>query len=370
MKLIIIKGNLHDALTIVERSSGDQQNLPILKNVLLRAHQNLISLTTTNLETATTSFVSGKIIEDGTITTPISLFLNITSNLQTERLNLESDKNQLRIQTDNYEASLQTLPTEDFPLIPKIKNQQEFVEFSGEVFRNALVQVAPSAQTNEVRPELSSVLFSFTIDQVKLAATDSFRLSEKILSKQHFTTTHTDAFKILIPIKTIQELIRITKTDTPVQVYHDENQVFFKTKHFELISRLVEGSFPDYEYLIPKKNGAEVLVNREEFLHALKLASVFSPRVYEVKIKIPEHKKHLEIFSFDQTLGENKYLLPAKIGGAAKDTSFNWRFLADGLKALSSEQISLGLNDDNKPGIIRAQHDASYFYILMPILKV
>jgi len=370
MKLIIIKGNLHDALSIVERSAGDQQNLPILKNVFLRAQDNVISLTTTNLEIATTSFVSGKIIEGGEATTPISLFSNIISNIQTERLNLENQSEQLRIQTDNYEASLQTLPIDDFPIIPKIKNQKDFIEFSGDVFRSALSQVVPSAQLSDVRPELSSVLVSFGVDHVKFTATDSFRLSEKTISKQHFTTNHADTFKILIPLKTAQELIRITKTDTPIQMYHDENQVFFKTKNFELISRLIEGSFPDYENLIPKKNNAEIVVNREEFSHALKLASVFSPRVYEVKIKIPEHKKHLEIFSLDQTLGENKYLLPAKIEGTIKDTSFNWRFLSDGLKAVSSEQISLGLNDDNKPGILRAPHDASYFYILMPIMKV
>lgn len=370
MKLIVIKGNLKEGLAAVEKTSGDNQNLPILKNVFLETTQNNIKLTTTNLEMAMSYYALGKTIESGRVTVPISLFLNIINNLQSERLNLEKKNNNLEIKTDNYEAVIQGLPAEEFPLIPKIKSKESRVEMAGAVFQNALAQTAPSTQFSELRPELGSILVDFSLDSIKLAATDSFRLSEKTIPSSEFTTNHTEPFRFLVPLRTAHELLRNLKEDKPLTIHHDENQTLFVTDQFELISRLVQGTFPDYQSIVPRKLETEIVLSREDFINALRLAAVFSSRVHEIRVKVHEGKKSIEVFSADQILGENKYLLPAKIQGKSKEASFNWRYLLDGLKAVRGEEVFLGLGEENKPALLKSPTDASYFYVLMPILKI
>jgi DNA polymerase-3 subunit beta len=370
MNLIVTRSNLRDGLGIVEKTIGDGTNLPILKNVLLQTEDGKIKLTATNLEIATTAFIPGKIIDKGSVTVPALVFKELITNLQSERVVLESKKTKLTLKTDNYNASIQGLPSEDFPIIPKIKNQTNFIELNSGVFKNALEQAVVSARFSELRPELNSVLFNFCVEDIKLAATDSFRLSEKTIPKSQFTTNHKSEFRFLIPLKTSQELIRILKNDEPLKIWNDQNQVLFETNEFQLISRLIEGSFPDYSAIIPKEFDTTVTVNREELLNALRLTGIFSSKVNEVRIKISESRKGiLEVFSMDQTLGENNYLLAAKIYGKPREISFNWRYLSDGLRALTTEDVFWGINEENKPAIIRAPGDTSYFYILMPILK-
>lgn len=354
----------------MERTSGDSANLPILKNVLIQTEDGKIKFTTTNLETATTAFVPGKAVEKGSITVPVAVLRELIANLQGERVSLESRKTGLAVKTDNYNATIQGLPSEDFPIIPKVKNQTDFIEIKSGLLKDALGQVAVSAQSSELRPELSSVLFDFNMDEIKLAATDSFRLSERTVPKSQFSTNRTSGFKMLIPLKTSQELVRILKDDGNVKIRNDQNQVLFETNEFQLISRLVEGNFPDYSAVVPKEFDTQATVNREELLNALRLAGVFSSKVNEVRIKISESRKGiLEVFSMDQALGENNYLLPAKIQGKPQEISFNWRYLSDGLRALTPENVFWGINEENKPALLRAPGDTSYFYVLMPILK-
>ena len=370
MKIIIIKNNLKEALSLIERAVGENQNLPILKNILFDVDQNRITMTATNLEIAITVFVSGKIIEPGKTTIPAATFSSLVANIPTERLNIEQRKTNLEITTDNYEARIQITPTDDYPLIPKIKNTKHHLEIPGDVLRDALAQVVVAAQPSDIRPELSSVLFVYSVDQLTLAATDSFRLSERKIAKQHLKGTIAEPFKILVPLKTATELLRIIRTNAPVKMFLDENQVLFSSEQFECISRLLMGSFPEYENLIPKKFTAEITTSREELLNALKLAGVFSSRVYEVKIRAPQNQKNIEVFSVDQTIGENNYRLPAQITGGIAEICFNWRYLTDGLKTTTGESVFIGLNDENKPALIRSKTSAAGTYVLMPILKV
>lgn len=370
MKVVVIRGNLKEALSAVERASGENLNLPVLKYARLEALDGQVELTATNLEIAITCFVSGKVIEKGKINIPINTFLNLINNLQSERLNLEKKGTQLEIKTDNYEAAIQTLPVEDFPIIPKIKNIEDFLELEAGIFKEALSQVIVATQFSELRAELNSVLFEFNLDNLKIVGTDSFRLAEKTIAATQFKTKYSQGFRFLAPLKTCHELARIFKDDDVVKIYHDQNQVLFKTERLELISRLTDANFPDYGAIIPSQFDAEAVVGREELINALKLAGVFSSQTSEVKIKGTSGGRVLEIYSASREVGENKYLLPAKIKGIFGEVGFNWRYLADGLRVLKTEEVFLGVNEaDNKPSLLKSQNEASYFYILMPILK-
>jgi DNA polymerase-3 subunit beta len=161
----------------------------------------------------------------------------------------------------------------------------------------------------------------------------------------------------------------MAKDEEIIRISHDESQVLFKTDRAELISRLTEGNFPDYSQIIPVKFATEVSINREEFANAIKLAGVFGQKTSELKIAIHPTKKVVEISSADQAIGENNYMLPAKIKGENIEAFFNWRYLADPVKAIKTEDIFIGFQEESNPALLRSNGDGSYFYILKPILK-
>jgi DNA polymerase-3 subunit beta len=369
MNLILIKDKLRDGLQAVYRASDNHQNLPILKNVLIASGDNQIKLSATNLEIAVSYKVAGKVLEPGSITVPVETLLNLINNLQSERLSLETKSSILEIKTDNYQAKIQGLPPEDFPLIPQISNIEESISLDGGVLKEALTQVSIATQFSELRPELNSVAMTFNLESLVFAATDSFRLAEKTLQNHEFKTSLSRDVFCLIPLKSVQELLRVLKDGEEVTIHLDQNQILFKAEQFEFISRLLQGSFPDYKKVIPEKYGAEAVLKKEELAGALKLTGILSPKISEVKIKFLENKKAMEIFSVEESVGENSYVLSAKISGKTGEVGFNWRYLLDGLKAIPREEVLFGVNDDNHPSILKSAADPSYFYILMPILK-
>jgi DNA polymerase-3 subunit beta len=369
MKFVAIRSNIKEAISLIERASGENSNLPILKNVLIETGSDGISFTATNLELAITCHVSGKVIESGKITIPLSLFSNLITNIQSDRLNFDQKGNALEVKTDNYNATLQGLPAVDFPITPKIKDSAEYVEIKGTILKEAIQQAAVASQFSDLRPELNAILVEFSLDSLKLAATDGFRLAERSLPQNLFTAKNAEPFRLLIPLKTSQEILRMSRDEELIKIFHDENQVLVKSDRAELISRLAEGNFPDYSQIIPKKFVTEVVVDREEFANAIKLAGVFGQKTSELKISVHPNKKAIEVSSADQALGENSYLLPAKIKGEGMEVFFNWRYLADPIKTMRAEELFMGFQEENNPALFRPMGDSSYFYILRPILK-
>lgn len=369
MKFIALRSNIKEAISVVERATGENANLPILKNTLIEASGAGITITATNLEVAVTCVISGKVIENGKITTPLSLFSSLISNLQSDRLNFDKKGNNLEVKTDNYNATIQGLPAEDFPITPKIKNAKGKLEIKAALLKEAIQQVTVASQFSDLRPELNAVFFDFSIESLKLAATDGFRLAEKTIPKNLFTSQYEEPFKILVPLKTSLEVVRMTRDDEMVTIFHDESQVVFKTERAELISRLIEGNFPDYSAIIPKQFTTEVIIGREEFANAIRLAGVFGQKTSEAKISAHPNKKALEVSSADQALGDNTYFLPAKIKGGAIETFFNWRYLADPIKVMKTEELQIGFQEETNPALLKSPNDSSYFYILKPILK-
>jgi DNA polymerase III subunit beta len=369
MKFIAIRSNIKDAVSIIEKAVGENSSLPILKNILIEAENNTITFSATNLEIAIHHRVAGKIIEEGKITIPFSLFSSLVGNIQSDRLNFEKKDNNLEIATDNYSALVNGMPPDDFPITPKIKNNNGFIEIKNIFLKEAIQQTTVASQYSDLRPELNSILFNFSLESLILASTDGFRLAEKTLSANLLVAKDKEPFKILVPLKTSIELARIIRDDEVVRIYQDENQVLFKTDQTEMISRLIEGSFPDYSAIVPHEFAAEVVVERDEFMGAIKLAGVFGQKNSEVKIKIHQNRKAIEISSADQALGENNHILPAKIKGDIPEVFFNWRYLSDPLKIIKGEDVFIGLQEEAGPALIRSAADTSFYYVLKPILK-
>lgn len=368
MKIVLFRENLKNGLVVAEKAVSENTNLPILKNVLIKTIDNKIQIISTNLELAITKFISGKIIENGALTIPFNTFYNIVANTTNDRINLEKNNNNFIFKTDNYQAKIQGLAEDEFPIIPKLENTNNYLEIDPIVFKDALGKVIHAAQISEIRPEISGILFDFQMTILKLVATDSFRLAEKTLNSTQFKHNFDKNFRVIIPLKTAQELLRVFPNDQNIRIYLDNNQILFRNNDVEVISRLIDGTYPDYQPIIPKNTETEVVVNRDHFINAIRLVNNFSGKTNDIRLAVRDDQKVLDVYSVNQFLGENNYLIPAKASGSNfQDVAFNWRYLLDGLKVVGGENILFGVNGNNRPALLKPLDDKTFFYILMPI---
>ena len=369
MKLIILRDNLKLGLDTVSRAVGQNLNLPVLGSVLMSAEGGRVQLAATNLELTITKNISGKVVEGGSVIIPHQTLANIVNNSLSERINIETTKQGgVIVRGDSFEANLQLASQAEFPHIPQVspKEGAGTISITSATLREALSRVVVAAEASNLRPEIGGILFLGELNTLKLVATDSFRLAEARVSGQQFKNNLGEGFKFTVPLKAAQELTRILKDEGDTSFYTEKNQLLAATEDTTLSSRLIEGDFPDYEAIIPKQIDTEVILDRGELSGALRLSSAFASHTNDVRIKIKD-KKVLEIYSSDNAIGENNYLIPAKITGEDTEAAFNWRYLLDGLRGGTSKDVFLGLNGSERPAIIKNPEDESYLYILMPI---
>jgi len=372
MKIIVLKNNILEAFSSVERAARDGVNLPILKSVHIKTENNKIITTGTNLELAISHSFSGKIIEQGEIVVPFSPLYAVIKNLNSERINLELKNKKLFVTTENYEASFQVQDPSEFPIIPSIKEGDEYIETTAKQLAEILSNVAPATQHSEIRPEISGVfVYSADNGDVVFVATDGFRLSEQKTTQAQITSSFkNESLNIIVPLRTADEMLKILSSrdeSEQVRIFTDQTQILFKTNSVQAVSRLVDGTFPEYQPIIPKQTKIEIAVPRDEFLQATKLTSSFSGKGNDVKISTGEGKKYIEVSSSDNTIGENTYKIPAKLKGEEFTILLNWRFLSDGLKILKGDNVILGINSSDKPILLKDPKNPFLSYTIMPI---
>lgn len=352
----------------MEKAVTENNNLPILKNILLEVGKKLI-ISATNLEVGVVYTAAAKISEEGKITVPFSAINTVVTNTNHERITLETKGETLILKTDNYEAKIQGVSAEEFPIIPSIEDEEKSIQISADILKESLGLVVSASGTSELKPELASVLIKYEAGVLKLVATDGFRLAEKTLLNNAFKTNFNKGFEVLVPVRVAHEVMRIFSEDETITIHIDDHQILFVSPSIRLISRLVDGSYPDYEKIIPNQLSTELLFDRKEFLSGIKLVSSFSGKTSDIRLKVGENKKSLEVYAANQNVGENNYVIPAKLqkGDEALQIVFNWRYLLDGVKPFVSEMMRLGLVSGSKPAILRPAGDDSVYYILMPI---
>jgi len=370
MNVVILKNNLKEGLSVIAGALKESGNLPVLKNILIETFDGKVKLSATDLERGITHTVSGKVLEDGSVTIPFGVFSQLINNIPSERINLEKKGEALAITTDNFNAKITTTPKDDFPIIPEISvhAKNKFVCETSVLF-DAFSSVVSACQISDIRPELSGVLFTYKGDECKCVATDSFRLAEKKIHAKKIETEIDEVVSFIIPLKTIQEAVRIFGAikSQPITIAFDEHQVLFITQDTKLISRLIEGKFPDYDVIIPKSFETEITLEKTELLPALKLTSSLSNKLHEIKLVSDDSNKNIRIYSSSQEFGESEYLLPAKIKGEKIQITFNWRFIIDGVKNIETDTVNIGCNGEEKPSIFYPAGDTSFLYVIMPI---
>ncbi len=377
MQFISLQENLKKGLNIVSHTSSKNINLPILNNILIKTYSGEIEFIGTNLEIGVNSKIRGKVESDGEFTVNSRLITDYINLLSSgEKVSFKLVDNELVVESGNYKTKIKGESSKEFPLIPTIEGNNIF-SFEIEAFRKALNSVIFSVSTSENRLELTGVLFYFSKDSLDLAATDSYRLAEKNLKIDKNINKELkedlDNFKLIIPAKTIQELLRILNNinepsdgDGKINISFSDNQILFTFNSTSLISRIINGNYPDYKQIIPTQTKTSALVNKIELVRAIKAASLFSKNGMN-DILLQFKKNQILISSFSGASGESKIKIDSKNDGEENEITINFKYILDGLNNIDSELIEILVLNNNSPCIIKKSGADDYLYIVMPI---
>jgi DNA polymerase-3 subunit beta len=367
MKISVIQENLARGLQVVSRAVSARSTLPVLGNVLLRTEDAGLKLTATNLEIGVTYWVPAKVEGDGAITIPARLFTDFVNSLPNERIDLELQAGDMvEVRCGRYEAHLKGIDAEEFPAIPSA-GERPTTRVSQKALKEALNQVAFAAATDEARPILTGVLTKFSGDQLTLAAADNYRISVKTIS----TMDPVEETSIVVPARSYFELERIlADTDDPIDVVlaPARNQVLFHLEGIDIVSRLIDGQFPNYQQILPSSHTTRAVVERAQLLEAVRLASLIaSSSANVVKVAIPAEGDGPMTITAAADIGDDEGHVEAAVEGDGTTIAFNARYLSDVLQKVEVDQIALELNGPLSPGIFRPVGSDDYVHVIMPV---
>ena len=364
MKLKVTQENLHKALQVVSRVAVSRTpTLPILSNILIKAEKGSITLSSTNLEIATTVRVSGKVTETGSITVPARLLSEFVASLPDDTIDMELDNQALKLKSKQYESAINGVVADEFPTLPRVAKENKLT-VSAATLKKALNQTVFAASNDEARQVLTGVLLKTIDGELYVVATDSYRLAEKSLVKNN---TEID---VIIPSTAMQDLARIVSDGTgDVDIFIDESQVMFQYNNIELISRLVDGNFPDYKQLIPKKGEVRLDVSKDDFINIAKVSSLFAREsAGSITLHVSEGDQEISIRSIASQVGENTSRAKAKVKGEGEVT-LNSRYLIDALNAFEDDAISMHFSGKTNPCVLTgtSSKKSDYQHIVMPL---
>ncbi len=364
MKTICLKKHLKEAVSLAEKITSKNLNLPILSSILISSKNNNLKLIATNLEMGIEIDIPSKTEEEGEVAIPANIINSFLSNFnKDDNINLETVNNNLVISTPNTSTLIKSYPIDDFPSLPKIKEKNIF-SLPINDFISGLKSVYYAASLSGIKPEISSVYINSS-DKTPLVfvATDSFRLAEKKLPYKF-----ADFAPIIIPYRNIVEIIRVFENkEGDIDIVFDKNQIILMSDKIKLISRLVDGIFPDYKQIIPQKFTTTAVVDKEELVNILKTASVFSGKLNEVNLTLHKNDNIIDIKTSNQETGEYNTTVNSEISGEDLKIAFNYRYIIDCLNYLNTDNIVLNFNGSNKPLVITNKNTGDFQYLVMPM---
>ncbi|MBI4494909.1 MAG: DNA polymerase III subunit beta [Chloroflexi bacterium] len=378
MKLSCLQDNLAEGLGLVGRVVASKSTLPVLGNVLLATDQGQLKLAATNLELAFTYWIGAKIESEGAITLPARLladYVGLLDKGQRVDMELHVASRKVRLRCGRFEANIAGLEAEDFPLIPTVSGGMGFNVEAG-ALKAAIAQVVFAAAQDDSRPALTGVLLSLKGQQLTLAAADGFRLGVRRLE---LAEAPPEPLSVIVPARTLSEVARVLPDGegdlVEIATTANRNQILFRFDRTEVVSRLIEGQFPDYQRIIPSSARATVAMNTQELLKAARAAAVFArDSNMIVRLELQPSKEELGpgrviVTSSSAEVGDNTAEVDASVDGEAMQVSFNARYLRDVLEALGAPQVLLQLTGPSSPGVFKpgGGDPTAYTHVIMPM---
>lgn len=364
MELTVTQENLSHALSAVGRVANTKTQLPILSNILLRTDGNRLLVAATNLEIAITQYIGAKISKPGSITIPARLMSDFISILPKESVELKVVNDNLHIKSGTYKSIINGFVADEFPELPTI-NESSSIQYSIKVedFKKAVSQTIITTSSDSTRPVLTGVYWHSHNSKLYLAATDGYRLSEKLL-----VSTKSE-LKVIIPTQALQEVLRnINEESQEVDILFDETQVRFRINDAEIISHLIDGNFPDYRQLIPSSSDTIIKINKNDFIRVTKIAGLFArDSGGSVTITADSAKKTLSLHSVASQLGENTSDANAEVSSDGQVT-LNSRYLNEALSVIDGDMVEFSFSGKVAPCILKSSDkNTDYYHIIMPL---
>lgn len=364
MKVICTQENLKQGLSTVGRIISSSNTLPILSNLLIKTENGQLKISSTNLEVAITTQLRCKVEQDGGVTVVSKTINDLINNLPNKNITLETKGNELKIETDNYHTSIKTLPTEEFPLIPKVETGKT-LNLDSQELKISLDQVVFAASTNQTQPEISGILLSCDEKGLRIVATDRYRLAERKLEVKEKDSA---LFEVIVPQKTIIELSRIIGNQKGfVEGVFSETQTALTFNDTQIISRLIDGQYPDYKQIIPTDFKTNVVTEKLPLISALRAVAVFSQGSNSVRFEFSREKQLITLTAESSELGSSQVELPAKIEGDSVAVLLNYHYVQDCLASIDSTNLVMKIINDNSPSLILPEGKNDYIYLVMPI---
>jgi len=373
MKLSCLQENLSRGLGIVGRAAAIRSTLPITQNILLTAEQSRLKLVATNLEMAATCWAGAKIEEDGAITIPARLLIDFVNSLPNEliEITLPSNSHSVEIKSGRFQAHINGIDAQDFPPVPSVSGGV-IANIASKALSDGIAQVAFATATEESRPVLTGVNAEFEGEHLKLVAADGFRLA---VHEMALNSAVDEKTMVIIPTRTLSELNRLLgDQEEPVEITinQQKSQALFRLKNAELVSQLIQGSFPDYSQVIPQSYTTRAVVDVNEFLRIIKMSSIFARDASGiVRLLVTPGSEltpgKLTVSAQAEEIGDNVSEMDALVDGEEAKIAFNARYLSDVLSVLHQAQVAIEITTPSSPGIIRPVGVDNYIHVIMPM---
>ena len=368
MKLSVMQENLARGLSVVSRAVSNRSTLPVLANVLLKTEDAGLKLTATNLEIGITYWVPGKIEADGATTVPAKLLTDLVNSLPTgDRVDLALQAGDtLHLRCGRFETHIKGIDADEFPAIGAA-GERPTTRVAQNVLRRALAETAFAAASDEARPILTGVLARFEGDQLTLAAADNYRIAVKTIA----ILDPVPETSVVVPARALNELARIlADVDDPVEIVlaAGKNQILFHLDGIDLVSRLIDGQFPNYQQVVPTSHTTRAVLDREELLRAVRPAALIAHESANiVKLQVSSDGEPGITVSANAEVGDHVGEVEAAVEGDGTTIAFNARYLADVLTNVAAEQFALELNGPLSPGVFKPIGDDRYIHVVMPV---
>jgi DNA polymerase III subunit beta len=371
MNVSVMQENLARGLQTVSRAVSSRATLPVLANVLLKTEDSGLKLTATNLEIGINCWVPGKVAEAGEITVPARLLTDLVASLPNQRIDLVlSPKDRtLKLTCGNNRSSIKGIEADEFPVVAAI-GETPATSIDARVLREALGEVVFAAASDESRPILTGVLTRLDGDTMTLAAADNYRIAVRTVTLERPVSPE---IVIVVPGRSYAELMRVLPdAEMPIEitVTPNKSQVLFHVEGIDLVSRLIEGQFPNYEPVIPTAHSSRAVIDREAFLAGTRRASIFardSANIVKIELGGDGDATGVSITAHAADVGDNADTVEAAIEGSPTTIAFNARYLIDVLGNLGSEEAALELSGPLAPGVIRGIGKDDYVHVIMPV---
>ena len=361
MKFSVEKDRILEALQKVQSVVGQRPTLPILSNILIEAEEGQLVLTATDQEVSVRTNMEADVSETGATTLPARRFFSICRGLPTHQAEISvNKKNVAEISSGAHQSKLEGLSSEDFPPMPSFEESYSF-NLSQGALKDLLQKTHYAASSDESRIILNGALMSFREGKLTVVCTDGRRLA---LAEQELDMPEEAEVDIVVPTKTINELIKTLEDEGEVEVRASTNQVAFEFGNIFLVSKLIKGTYPNYRQVIPTQCEERIAIEREIFQDAIRRVSVMlEDQSSSLQLDISENR--IELKTFSPEIGESHEVIPVKYSGKEMTIAFNPAFLAMPLKYLESDEIYLELSDELSPGVIKS--NVPFLYVIMPI---